>query len=158
MYHLFLIFTLILWTPCSSAADVYDTYYNHRYDYSIDYPKDVLFPQGESDNGDGQVFLSKNTDARLLVYASYNALEQPLEEIYREQSRGGTPEESQKVVTYRLLKNNWFVVSGYNMGKVFYQKTILNNNELKTFVFEYNENQKSFYEPIIKRLVKSFKG
>ena len=158
MYHLFLIFTLILWIPCSSWADVYDTYYNHRYGYSIDYPKDILFPQGESDNGDGQVFLSKNTDARLLVYGSYNALEQSLEEIYREQSRGGTPEEPQKVVTYRVLKDNWFVVSGYNVGKIFYQKTILRNNELKTFVFEYDEKRKSFYEPMIKRLAKSFKG
>lgn len=158
MYHFFLIFTLILWTPCLSAANVYDTYFNHRYGYAIEYPKNVLFPQGESDNGDGQVFLSKNTDARLLVYASYNALEQSLEEIYREQSRGGTPEYPQKVVTYHLLKDNWFVVSGYNRGKIFYQKTILHDNELKTFVFEYDEKQKSLYEPMLKRLAKSFKG
>ncbi len=59
MYHLFLIFTLILWNQWLFAAEIYETYYNHRYDYSIDYPKDVLFPQGESDNGDGQKFLSK---------------------------------------------------------------------------------------------------
>ena len=157
MYRLFLIFTLILWNQWLFAAEIYETYYNHRYDYSIDYPKDVLFPQGESDNGDGQKFLSKNADASLLVYASYNALEQSLEEIYREQSRGGTPEEPQKVVTYRVLKNNWFVVSGYNSGRIFYQKTFLRDNQLKTFVFEYNESQKELYDPITNRLAKSFK-
>ncbi len=157
MYRLFLIFTLILWNQWLFAAEIYETYYNHRYDYSIDYPKAVLFPQGESDNGDGQKFLSKNADASLLVYASYNALEQPLEEIYREQSRGGTPEEPQKVVTYRVLKNNWFVVSGYNSGRIFYQKTFLRDNQLKTFVFEYNESQKELYDPITNRLAKSFK-
>jgi hypothetical protein len=158
MRYLVVIFSLILWVQVLFAADIYDTYYNHRYGYSIDYPKTVLFPQGESDNGDGQLFLSKNTDARLLVYGSHNVLEQSLEEIYREQSRGGTSEDPQKVVTYRVLKNNWFVVSGYNAGKVFYQKTILHDNELKSFLFEYDENQKSVYEPIIKRLLKSFSG
>jgi hypothetical protein len=158
MRYLFVIFALILSSQTGFAADFYDTYVNHRYGYSIDYPKAILFPQGESDNGDGQTFLSKNTDARLLVYGSYNALEQSLEEIYREQSRGGTPEEPQKVVTYRLLKNNWFVVSGYHAGKIFYQKTIFHDNQLKTFLLEYDESRKNYYEPILKQLLKSFTG
>lgn len=108
------------------ADDVYHTYYNPRFGYSIAYPKDILYPQGESDNGDGQKFLSKDADASLIVYGSNNALNQSLEDLYLEESRGGTYENPTKVVTYQVLKNNWFVVSGYNSGKVFYQKTILN--------------------------------
>lgn len=158
MCHIFLSIILILWSPFVFSADIYDTYFNQRYGYSIDYPKDLLFPQGESDNGDGQVFLSKNTDAKLLVYGSNNALEQSLEDIYREQSRGGMPDEPQKVVTYRVLKNNWFVVSGYNAGKIFYQKTLLHDKQFKTFIFEYDEKQKKIYDPINIRLAKSFRG
>ncbi|MDD1606363.1 MAG: hypothetical protein LUO95_00415 [Methylococcaceae bacterium] len=156
MRNLFLIFTLVLWTQLLFAADVYDTYHNDRFDYSIDYPKDVLFPQGESDNGDGQKFLSKDADASLIVYGSNNALNQSLEEVYREESRGGTAENPKKVVTYKLLEDNWFVVSGYNSGRVFYQKTIFHDDMLKTFVLEYDESQKAFYDPIAKRLATSF--
>jgi hypothetical protein len=156
MRNLFLIFTLALWTQLLFAADVYDTYHNDRFDYSIEYPKDVLFPQGESDNGDGQKFLSKDADASLIVYGSNNALKQSLEEVYREESRGGTTENPKKVVTYKLLEDNWFVVSGYNSGRVFYQKTIFHDDVLKTFVLEYDESQKELYDPIAKRLEKSF--
>ncbi len=156
MRNLFLIFTLALWTQLLFAADVYDIYHNDRFDYSIEYPKDVLFPQGESDNGDGQKFLSKDADASLIVYGSNNALKQSLEEVYREESRGGTAENPKKVVTYKLLEDNWFVVSGYNSGRVFYQKTIFHDDVLKTFVLEYDKSQKEIYDSIAKRLEKSF--
>ncbi len=158
MRKLSFIFLLVLSAHLAVAADTYLTYHNVRFDYSIDYPKDVLFPQGEADNGDGQKFLAKNADASLLVYGSNNSLGQSLEEIYLEESRGGTPDHPKKVVTYKVLKNNWFVVSGYNSGKIFYQKTIFNAGQFKTFLFEYNESQKKFYGPITKRLMKSFKG
>jgi hypothetical protein len=156
MRNLFLIFTLVLWTQLLFAADVYDTYHNDRFDYSIDYPKEVLFPQGESDNSDGQKFLSKDANASLIVYGSNNALNQSLEDLYREESRGGTAENPQKVVTYKTLKDNWFVVSGYNSGRIFYQKTIFHDDVLKTFLFEYDESEKARYDPIVKRLATSF--
>jgi hypothetical protein len=156
MRILLLIFTLILSTQWVIAADSYETYHNDRFDYSIDYPKDILFPQGESDNGDGQKFLSKDANTSLLVYATHNALDQSLEDAYREQSRGGTAENPKKVVTYKVLKDNWFIVSGYNAGRVFYQKTIVNGDIFKTFVLEYDEEKKQLYDPITKRLASSF--
>jgi hypothetical protein len=156
MRNLFLIFTLVLWTQLLFAAEIYDTYHNERFDYSIDYPKEILFPQGESDNGDGQKFLSKDADVSLIVYGSNNALNQSLEEVYREESRGGTAENPKKVVTYKVLEDNWFVVSGYNSGRIFYQKTIFHDDVLKTFVLEYDESEKERYDPIAKRLEKSF--
>ncbi|CAG1022049.1 hypothetical protein DOJK_01402 [Patescibacteria group bacterium] len=152
----FLILFLLLAAPFV-CAESYETYYNERYDYSIDYPKDILFPQGESDNGDGQIFLSKTADAQLSVYANFNALEQSLEEAFREQSRGGQPDDPHKVVTYKMMKEDWFVVSGYREGKVFYQKTILHDDIFKTFLFIYDEDQKDIYDAITKRLAASFK-
>ncbi len=156
MRYLLLIFTLVFWTQLAVATDTYEIYHNDRFDYSIAYPKDVLFPQGESDNGDGQKFLSKDAEASLIVYGSNNALNQSLEEVYREESRGGTAENPKKVVTYKVQEDNWFVVSGYNAGRIFYQKTIFADDVLKTFVFEYDESQRELYDPIAKRLEKSF--
>ena len=35
------------------AQETYRSYANARFSYSIEYPPDLLVPQGESDNGDG---------------------------------------------------------------------------------------------------------
>ena len=43
-----------------ALASGWKTYTNARFGYSISYPADVLMPQGESDNGDGQKFLSRD--------------------------------------------------------------------------------------------------
>ncbi len=145
-------------TQTAFAETLYEIYHNTRFGYSISYPKDVLYPQGEADNGDGQKFLSKEADASLLVYGSQNLDDQTLEEIYQEESRGGTIENPKKVITYRALKGNLFVVSGYMSGNIFYQKTILNNNQLKTFYFEYPETKRKIYDSIVNRLSASFKG
>lgn len=156
MRNLLLLITLVLWTHSAIAVDTYETYHNEKFDYSIDYPKDVLFPQGESDNNDGQKFLSKDAEVSLLVYGSNNALDKSLEEVYREESRGGTAENPKRVVTYKMLEDNWFVVSGYNAGRIFYQKTLLSGGVFKTFILEYDESEKARYDAIAKRIEKSF--
>jgi hypothetical protein len=149
---------LLCCAPLAVADGAYKTYHNAKYDYSISYPKNVLYPQGEADNGDGQKFLSKDAEAHLLVYGSNNALDESLAERFREESRGGMADNPKKVVTYKLLKNNWFVISGFVAGRIFYQKTLLNSGQFKSFYFEYPESQKARYEPLIKGLVASFKG
>jgi len=158
MRYFSIVFTLALLAQVVLADNLYKIYHNLRFGYSIAYPKDILYPQGESDNGDGQKFLSKDANASLIVYGSNNTLGQSLEDLFLKESRGGTPKNPLKVVTYRLLKNNWFVVSGYYPGKVFYQKTILNNDQFKSFYFEYPESQKKIYDPITKHISRSFKG
>jgi hypothetical protein len=45
-------------------------YINERYNYSILYPLDLLYPQGEAANGDGQKFLSKDGLVEMLVYGT----------------------------------------------------------------------------------------
>lgn len=158
MQHFILALVLFFCTPFALAEGLYKTYHNARYEFSISYPKNVLYPQGEADNGDGQKFLSKGADAHLLVYGSSNALDESLVERFREESRGGLADNPKKVVTYKLLKNNWFIVSGFISGRIFYQKTLLHQEQFKTFYFEYPENQKARYEPLIKGFVASFKG
>jgi hypothetical protein len=152
-----LVLILVLLAQTVLADDVYHTYYNSRFGYSIAYPKNILYPQGESENGDGQKFLSKDADASLIVYGSNNVLNESLEDLYFKESRGGMDENPKKIVTYKVLKNNWFVVSGYNSGKVFYQKTILYKDQFISFHFEYPESKKNIFDPITKHIASSFK-
>ena len=48
----------------------YSNYKNSKFDFSIQYPSDLLFPQGESDSGDGQSFLSKDSKIRLTAWGN----------------------------------------------------------------------------------------
>jgi hypothetical protein len=150
----------------AQSKHTYQTYHNARFAYSISYPADVFVPQGESDNGDGQRFLSKDGRAELIIYAGYaiNDSQDTLQKRFREATAGRTAKQPQRVVTYKLIKDDWFVVSGREGGRIFYQKTIFKKAEsnapgvFKTLRIEYDEAQNRDYGTIVARLVASFKG
>lgn len=138
------------------AQDNYRTYHNARFDYSISYPANILAPQGESENGDGQKFLTRDGRAEMLVYGSHNSLDQSLRQVY--ESETSRSEHPNRRVTYRLLRRDWFVVSGIEDGRIFYQKTFLKKGVFKTFRLEYDENAKQTFDSITTRIAGSFKG
>ena len=135
-----------------------DTYCNTRLSYSIKYPKNLLYPQNESANGDGLKIMSTDAKAILSVYGSHNSLDESLLDKYLEESAGGTHRNSKKVVTYKVMSSNWFAVSGYDSGNIFYTKTFFINDQFKTFHFTYPESQRKRYESVTKLLSKSFNG
>jgi hypothetical protein len=110
-----------------------------------------LTPQGEAENGDGQKFLSSDGRAELIVWGSNNALDQTLKAKYDETR-------AEKKTTYEVLKPGWFVVSGIDNGKVFYQKTILRQGVFKTLRIQYEESDKQRWDPITAKIASSFKG
>lgn len=135
-----------------------DTYCNPRLSYSIKYPKNILYPQNESANGDGLKLMSTDAKAILLVYGSHNSLDESLLDRFLEESAGGTDRNLKKVVTYKVISSNWFAVSGYDSGNIFYTKTFFINEQFKTFHFTYPESQRKLYESVTKILSKSFNG
>ena len=111
-------------------------YCNARYGYCVNIPKS-LFPQGESDNGDGEVFLSRDARVSLTVWASHTLAGVPgasFDTRFREDARGWPVGNgrSARVVTYTLHRPTFYVVSGLENGKIFYQRT-LNNPRSGTY-------------------------
>lgn len=151
----FLSFVLLLASASAQGPPHhYETYFNHRFEYSITYPSDLLYPQGEAANGDGQKLLSKDGRAVMLVYGQENIRDQTLAQFYREESRSKA--RANRVVTYKVLRGGWFVFSGSESNRIFYQKTLLRNGEFLTFSIEYDASQKSIYDPITATIAKSF--
>ncbi|HJZ79716.1 MAG TPA: hypothetical protein VKD91_05205 [Pyrinomonadaceae bacterium] len=137
------------------ADERWNTYANARFNYSISYPSSLV-PQGEADNGDGQVFRSHDGAAELRVWGSNNALNQSLAAAYQEaisdlQHDGGS-------VSYKVMRDNFFVVSGTQGRKIVYQKTLLRGDVFKAFTFTYPANAKGTYDSITTRIAGSFKG
>lgn len=154
-----LVIALGVLMPAVRAAKAqagYNTYSNARFDYSISYPAKLLIPQGEAENGDGQKFLSKDGRTEMLVYGSNNALDQTLRQAYQEEI--STAQHPTRKVTYQLLRADWFVVSGVEQGRVFYQKTFLRRGVFKTFRIEYDESQRGTFDPVTAAIARSFKG
>src|SRR5258706_14209851 len=67
-------------TVFATPQNDYKTYANARFKYSISYPTDLLIPQGESENGDGQVFREKSGSVEMRVYGGYKV---PNREFHR---------------------------------------------------------------------------
>lgn len=133
-------------------------YGNVRFGYEISYPETILLPQGEAENGDGQRFLSKEGDVEMLVWGSNNALDETLKSNFQKDTKEKTREHPDKRVTYKRLKGNSYVVSGYIGEKIFYQKTmyIRDVDAFFTFYISYPKTKKTNYDPVVSKISKSF--
>lgn len=128
----------------------YDTYTNPRFGFSIMYPT-FLTPKPEPENGDGRIF-TKGEDEEMSVFASYNVLDESIEELFKEckGSYIGT-------VSYAVQKDNWFVVSGTDEeGTILYRKTILTDGIEYTVNLIYPKAKKKLYDEIVEKVTKSF--
>jgi hypothetical protein len=150
------IFVLLVVGRCGVLAQnphtdphFWKTYTNVRFQYSICYPEDLIIPQGEVENSDGQRFTG-NDGATLIVYGRHNALGQSLKQIMDETSSRLAGKSGK--VTYKMIKPNWFVVSGVNESSIFYAKTLRNHAQLKSFELTYSQASAATYQPLVPRI------
>lgn len=140
----------------------YKTYCNSRFDYCIDYPKDILFPQPEPENGDGCVFKSKEAEEILSVAGSHPFEDDGVDILasrYDSELSGEFEENGNigRVITYKKLGKSFFVVSGYKNGRIFYNKTIMKGDFIASARLQYSESDKVIYDNVSERIFKSFK-
>jgi hypothetical protein len=126
------------------------TYANARFDYTISYPSGLLLARGEADNGDGQIF--SNNAAEMRVFVSYLLVHKTLKNEF------AAVVKKSKKVSYKTLGKSFFVVSGSGDGRIFYQKTVARTDgTFLTFYIEYVEDERTDYDKITTRIVKSLK-
>lgn len=112
-------FLLIL--LCSPSLAQRTKYCNARFQFCMDYPKDFT-GKGESANGDGQTFVSKDSKAIILAFGSL-ADDTDLEEDVLIHAFK-TASSDYKVV-YKVIRPDWFIFSGIDRsGKTVYRKTV----------------------------------
>ena len=139
-----------IFAPTLFAQEKWTKYENARFGYSIAYPSDLLTPQGEADNGDGQVF--KSDKAEMRVYGSNLLLSKTLSKEF------DAVVKQHENVAYKLLRKNFFVVSGTNEKRIFYQKTIAKpNGAFVTFYIEYAADERAEFDKIVTKIAASFK-
>jgi hypothetical protein len=155
-FELIILSTLVSITFGKDASQ-FKVYVNRRFTYTISYPYDIFIPQGEAANGDGQIFLSKDRRAVMKVYGSNNSLEQSIDDRFAEEF-GDQPEgDSERIITYKVVKKDWYVISGIEGDSIFYKKIILKGDVFLTFEISYPKSSKHIFDRIIEHIVQSFK-
>jgi hypothetical protein len=139
--------------PSAGGGHIWKSYTNVRFRYAICYPEDLLVPQGESPNSDGQKFLAED-GAQLVVFGKNNALRESLKDLLAVTESGLTGASGK--VTYKVLKPDWFAVSGQNGETIFYARTRYSHDQFKSFELLYNRSAAAVYEPLIGRLTACF--
>jgi hypothetical protein len=81
----------------------------------------------------------------------YNVLENSLKDEMKSQ------EEDFDTITYRKVKNNWYVLSGYKKNNIIYIKTYIIKDTIYHLHIQYPIRLKKDYDKIVSKIAKSFK-
>lgn len=131
-------------------------YRNERFGFSLRYPADQFDPEKASEAGDGQVFVARGGEARLLVGALPNDGGQSpaayLDYIARQSY-------ADYKIGYRRLTATWFVLSGEGNGKTFYEKVMFScaGRLINSFAMIYPTDQGQAFDPIVEGIEASFR-
>jgi hypothetical protein len=100
-------------------------YRNPRFGLTMTYPSSfALDPDSIPDSGDTARFWTPDRQATAVVTALRNGLDQSLTDLLHEAKRDVT-DNSGGMITYTRIKDNWFVISGFMAGRIFYRRTWL---------------------------------
>ncbi len=140
----------------ATAQPGFQTYVNPRFGYRVAYPADFL-PQGESDNGDGQVFRNPSDGAELRVWGNLNPLGETLTEALRAELDRCAADERR--VTYHRAGRGFLVVSGYEAdgARIFYLRKLVSPRRQVGFEFVYPAASRARYDRDVDAIANSLR-
>jgi hypothetical protein len=131
-------------------------YFNERFGFSFRYPASIFAPERRSERGDGELFLARGEEARLLVGAFENTDGHTVASymsFVRRESYAGFP------VSYAPRGQAWFVLSGESSENVFYEKVIFScgGRIINSFALMYPVASKRLFDPIVEGIENTFR-
>lgn len=134
----------------------WDVYRNERFGFSLAYPANVFHVEKRSEAGDGQVFITKDGEARLLVGAFNNGDKHTVASYQDYVLRNSYADYT---VTYQRRGDTWFVASGEGGGRTFYEKVMFTcgGRLINSFAMLYANDQRSTFDPIVERIENTFR-
>ncbi|MCT8977875.1 hypothetical protein N4T77_14845 [Clostridium sp. CX1] len=127
----------------------YNFYKNSRYEFSVEYPG-ILQPQQLPANGDGIRLSTPDGSTELVVSGINNVLNYTSVSLYNELL------EEIGSVSYKQHQDNWFVVSWVEGDRIVYEKCVVGNGSINSFIFKYPVSKKDYYDSVVSHLNSSF--
>lgn len=101
------------------------SYSNDRYGFAFTYPPAfALDPDSVPPTGDSARFWTADRRATVVVNAAPNARRLTLRALMAE-AEGDVRQNSGGDITYRRMRDDWFVISGHMVGRIYYRRTLL---------------------------------
>ena len=149
-----LLLALLLLIPLPAFAADWGHYTNTRFGYAVDVPPRFV-AQGESDNGDGQVF--KTPTAVLTVFGG-NVMETDFEAEVAQREQFAKDEGW--AITYQVSSPQKASWSGKRGGRILYGRMIAlcGGQQFASFELEYSGADLKAFNPVVDRLVSSLRA
>ena len=139
---LMLLISIGLTSAARAGAEPTTSAYNERFGFSITYRPD-LFGEAVDNSADGSGPAAALSNGRAGFSTSGMFAIETLTESYNDELA-----KTGQVITYKTinLSQNYFVVSGYRGGNVFYEKSYVIDGVIKTLSIWYDAKLKSTYD------------
>src|SRR5262245_34711789 len=156
LWPLWLVLLTLRTTAAPAAAEEWHTYNNERYGFSLKYPSSVFAVERTAAAGDGQLFVAKNGEARLLVGSLSNAENFTPANYQAYLARNSYADYR---ISYRRLGGSWLALSGEGNGRVFYEKAMFScrGQRISSFALIYPSDQRHVFDPIVERIEDTFR-
>lgn len=142
------------------TSKLYKRYVNPRFKYGIDYPG-FMRADPEPDNADGLHFRSHDGQSELTVYgqSEYATVDGSAWTIAKlKEDAIANRRQDKDTITYQRAGKDWFVLSGYSGDKIYYFKAMIHGGNVKCFELKYPKSRKQEFDPIVNRIVSSFRS
>lgn len=149
---------LTVLTPLHAAGPNLDSWASVadlRLGFKIAYPSDVFEAKAVPQGSEGQVFVSRDGKAKLLIGAFANTDAYSMAEyrdfLIKETYSGAD-------IDYAPVRNTWFVLSGNRNGETFYQRVSFTcgGGLISSWAMLYPQVEKGFYDRIVERVAPTY--
>jgi hypothetical protein len=111
--------------PAAPAGATERSYRNARFGFGLTVPPVfVLDPESVTEDGSSARFWTPDGRVTAVVNATPNTRRLALREIMAE-AEGDVLHNAGGDITYRRIRDNWFVISGHMVGRIYYRRTLL---------------------------------
>lgn len=148
-----ILMTFLAVSPAMAADPGWAPYVNARFGTAADVPAGLLSPLPPPDNGDGMAFESADGAVRLTIFGRYNVFDRNLSGLKgADLDDGGYSD-----VTYQTRGDDWYVLSGYDGGRIFYRKVLLSadGEVVHTLQLDYPPEERDTWDPLVKHIADS---
>ncbi len=141
------------------SSGEYAEYINARFGFAVRFPAKLFIPQqGETEYGDGQIFVSYDKKTRLVVFGFSDTPDKTLKNKFEEELQGGPEHRSSRQVTFKTFRGNWYVVSGFDKDTIFYKKQFFVKDHFVGFEITYPAEQRKLWDKVVIELGRGFKA
>lgn len=156
VFSLVLVFFLAARADAQPSASGWEIYRNAKYGLTLRYPDELLRLERSTPQGDGDLYVARAGNAKLLIGALRNT-DRTSPAAYRKmiEARSYAGFET----TYRKSGEGWFVISGLGKGQIFYEKVMFSCGGalINSFALVYDVSQRATFDRVVEGIERSFR-